>query len=507
MRLFIFALTVLSFYTFHSAWGKGKNAANPYDFNPQIRQAYRATLSLRFKQARALLATEHAAHPNNLAADYVDNYIDILTVLIDEDETEYERLAPNRDQRLERIRALGNHDSPYYRYLQAQIKIQWAAAKAKFDDYVSGVNTALEVKKAYSLLSENERLYPAFIANKQSLGMLHAAIGTIPDEYRWGANLFGMSGSIARGQHEVEEVLAYAKRNDFFFEEETVVMYAFLLLNLSNEGESAWNAIRSSRFDPNTNPLAAFVQANVALHTGRTDEAIALLVHAPQGKEFYPFPQLDYTTGFAKLYHLDSDAKVYLERYVRTFRGRHYVKDAYMRLAWDALLHNDLEGYRRNIALCKLRGFAMSDSDKMALKNAKSGETPNVSLLRARLLFDGSYLDRANEELRRIAPASLTRPQDKLEYVYRLGRVAHKQGNFARAVEYYTQTVTQGQASPYYFAANAALQLGLLYEAAGSNHNSTKARQYFELCLSLNPADYKESLHQKAKAGLNRLKK
>jgi tetratricopeptide (TPR) repeat protein len=57
---------------------------------------------------------------------------------------------------------------------------------------------------------------------------------------------------------------------------------------------------------------------------------------------------------------------------------------------------------------------------------------------------------------------------------------------------------------PYYYAANAALKLGELYEM---QNNFDKAIEAYENCLEMKPDNYRISIHQKAKAGLNRLQK
>ena len=59
------------------------------------------------------------------------------------------------------------------------------------------------------------------------------------------------------------------------------------------------------------------------------------------------------------------------------------------------------------------------------------------------------------------------------------------------------------QQSPYYFAANAALQLGIIYEKQA---DFKKAAEYYELAQSMENVEYKNSINQKAKAGLNRIK-
>ena len=180
-----------------------------------MKAAYKATLNLRLAEAKKMTTAERTQNRNALAADYVDDYIDFFKIFITEEKANYERLSANRDYRLDRIDALGDKKSPYHRYMQAQIRLHWAIVKVKFEDYLSA---GLDIKKAYALLEENQKLFPNFVANKASLGVLHAVVGTIPDDYKWTVSLVGMNGTIAQGQREIEEVLAYSRKNDFLFD-------------------------------------------------------------------------------------------------------------------------------------------------------------------------------------------------------------------------------------------------------------------------------------------------
>ena len=90
--------------------------------------------------------------------------------------------------------------------------------------------------------------------------MLHAAIGTIPDEYKWGVSwIGGMKGTIDQGIGELEAVINYGNKNEFLFKDESVVMYAFVMLHLNNKPEKAWQVISTSKIDPKTSPLAPSV--------------------------------------------------------------------------------------------------------------------------------------------------------------------------------------------------------------------------------------------------------
>ena len=71
------------------------------------------------------------------------------------------------------------------------------------------------------------------------------------------------------------------------------------------------------------------------------------------------------------------------------------------------------------------------------------------------------------------------------------------------AKENYQKTIDLGRNTNYFFAAKSALQLGIIYE---KNANNTKAVFYFNECIAMEDHEYEQSLEQKAKAGLNRLK-
>ena len=489
--LFVFCLLCATHYA----------QADNFEFSQNVKAAYKACLSLRLAEAKKLTLAERSQHRNALAADYVDDYVDFFKLFITEEKKEYDRLSANEAYRLGRIDEFGDPKSPYHRYMQAQIRLHWAIVKVKFEDYISA---GLDIKKAYALLEENKKLFPDFVANKASLGVLHAVVGTIPADYKWTVSLVGMSGTIAQGQREIEEVIAYSRKNDFLFEEETIVMYAFLLLHLGNKSDDAWRNIHSPKLNAATNPLACFVQANVAMHTGRIDEAIKLLEKCPESADFQPFVYMNYMLGLAKLYKGDKDAAVYLQRFVTTFKGLHYVKDAYLKLAWEALLRDDAAAYAKYLAACRTNGKATTESDKKALRDAKSGIPANKILLRARLLFDGGFFQKALAQLSAFNEKNFTTANTQLEFLYRMGRIHDKLGNEAECIDFYTKTIERGKTETYYFACNAALQLGIFYE---NKKKYAEARTNFNLCLSISPSEYKDGLHQKAKAGLNRLKK
>jgi TPR repeat protein len=83
-----------------------------------------------------------------------------------------------------------------------------------------------------------------------------------------------------------------------------------------------------------------------------------------------------------------------------------------------------------------------------------------------------------------------------------LGRIQHKKENYQQAIYYYKMAMKNGADYTYYFAANAALNIGLIYEAL---ENKDLAAYYFKACLKMRDHEYQRSIDQKAKAGLKRL--
>ena len=94
-------------------------------------------------------------------------------------------------------------------------------------------------------------------------------------------------------------------------------------------------------------------------------------------------------------------------------------------------------------------------------------------------------------------------PEQKTEYYYRLARIYDDLGRKEEAIAAYLTTIRLGEKQREYFAAKAALQLGYIYE---KRQDPSQAIGYFQKCVAIKDHDYKNSLDQKAKAGMARCK-
>ena len=476
--------------------GNSKPAYFRYTLKAQ--DAYQLVINLRLDEAEEALNNLKLAEPDNLIVYHIEDYVDFFKVFITEDKKLFKKLEKNKNRRLRKIRS-GEKSSPYYLYAQAEINLHWALLRIKFGEYLSAFN---EVSDAYQLLKKNDSKFPDFIANKKSLGILHSIVGSVPDKYRWGVKLIGkIDGSIPQGKKEIESVLAYAEKNDFTFRDETEIMYAFLLLHLSNQGELAWEVISKSRLDPAKNPLGCFVQANIALHAGKSKEAEAILRKRPYGKQFFDLPYLHYMMGLTKLYRLDAGAEDDFLKFLKFQKGKSYIKETYQKLAWNALIHGDSEQYNQYMSLCKTKGNKRQEGDEAAYDDAMRGEIPDVRLLKARMLFDGGYYRQAHELLEKLKKEDFANDDLQLEFLYRSARVSQKLGWYTESIVRYLDVLEKKDQTSSYYPCNAALQIGIIYEELG---NIKKAREYFKKTLKIKPSEYRTALHGKAKAGLSR---
>lgn len=458
---------------------------------------YEQILQLDLGGAIATSLVIKEKEPDNLVVHHLENYADFFRLYLTEDEDLLEELLPRRAARLAALEELAD-DDPWRRYALAEIRLHWAMIRLRFESYYPAFR---DVNKAHKLLRENAERFPDFLPTYKDLGLLHAAVGAVPPQFKWGLELFSsLSGDVARGSREMERALA---ATDHPFYRETAVLYALMCLHLRGEPETAWQIVSDLGLRPATNKLHCFVLANVAMRSGRNEPALRWLSRQPRNRDHLDFPYLDFMLGLAKIRDLDYGAGLYFQSFLSRFRGRHFVKEAIQKIAWCELLRNRPEAYRERLATLGHRGNTTNGGDANADGEARAGRLPHLGLLRARLLFDGAYFQRARNELDGIEPRSLT-PTQQLEYTYRTGRVLHGLQDWNAALAFYERTIMEGAEAESFFACNAALQAGLIHEKLLQPQRAIK---YFQRCLDLNPREYRTGLHIQAKAGINRLRR
>ncbi len=488
---FILLICAFLFFQLTEAVGQGY-----FEITDDIREAYQLAISLKKEKALKKIAEIKESDPGNLMVYHVENYVDFFEVFINEDEETFKRLEKNKDKRIDKIKE-GDKSSPYYRFSQAEILLQWALARSKFNQKFKA---ARELLNANGLLEENAKLHPDFIYNYKSLSIIHVLSRSIPGLLRF---LFNIKGSIEEGTREIATLYDASMKNGMMFKDEIVIIYAYILYYQNNKRDEALELLEKHYGNSTLNhPLISFVAANFSQKNGNNDLAITMLSDRIQSDDAIPFYYLDFLIGKFKLYRLDEDADEYLLKFINNFNGQHYIREAYQKMAWYQLvIHDDLAGYKKYMSMVTSRGNDLIDEDKQAEKEAKLGKIPHPDLLKARLLFDGAYYNRAYNLLIKKA-MEFQDPYDLMEYNYRMGRITHLLKNYTDAINYYVYTINKAVGDSYY-PCNAALQIALILE---DQERYEQALQYIEMCLDMSPEEYKNSLHQKAKSARIRIK-
>jgi len=460
-------------------------------------------MCLRFAKAGSMMQSEIKLNPDNQVPYIIENYIDFLKVMIGEEENDFLRLKENRDLRLQKL-AIHGKNSPWYLYSQSMVYLQSGVARIKFGEYV---NASLDINRAYRLLIENKRLFPDFVMNKAGLGILHSLIGTVPGKYRWAVRSLRFEGTIPEGNSEIKEAYMQVASDPqlSFLLPETAFLLTFVTLNLAANVPAALilaEKLNASPLTPITkeSPLLVYAFASIYSRAGENDKVIKLLTECQLTADRYPFHYLNYLLGVAKLNRLDADACYPLLNFLGSFKGKNYIRSAYMHLAWYYLIQKEPQQYSIYLERIKLRGNDQVDNDREALIFAGKNSKPDLSLIKARLLFDGGYYARAKHELDGFKASD---KKSGLEYTYRLGRIYHNWGKTEEAIPFYKETIRNGDRLPYYFAANSSLQLGMIYE---KRNDYTQAKIYYSKVLDMDFEEYQFSISNKAQAGLNRIK-
>ncbi|MBL4655685.1 MAG: tetratricopeptide repeat protein [Bacteroidia bacterium] len=333
------------------------------------------------------------------------------------------------------------------------------------------------------------------------MGLLHTLIGSIPDKYKWGVDLIGMEGDLDQGINELTELMKNPPTEYKHIDSEVKILLSFILKYYRMFDHDSRQYLNATKHD-SSSLLWVFCKADELMVKRENETVIKLLENRPTDDGYLPFYFLDYLTGISKLKRLDSDANEPLEYFIEHFNGLNYIKSAYQKLAWHYLINDDPEKYHYYINFCKDNGDTFIDDDVQALKELESGVVPHKDILKARLLFDGGYFEKADKILNEIPEQSLTTEKNKVELIYRKARLLHEWGKPDEAIPYYDQTLVNAIELKFYFAANSALQLGYIYE---KRQDYKKAKVHYEKCIDIHDHGYKSYLEFKSKLALNKL--
>lgn len=470
-------------------------AQSHYIFTPGCEKAYNAIFDLNLNTAKNLLQNERKQYPANKIPVLLENQIDFIFAFIGEEKSAFEKLKNAAEKRIELLES-EKEVSPWRNYIKAEIYLHNAFARLKFQEYFFA---AYEFRKAYNMLEENQKLYPSFLPNKKSLGLIHSLVGAVPEKYQWVLKIAGFKGTIRQGINEINDIL-FSNSRDAYFKKEALLVKSFVEQNIRKDSTQVFLCIRllEEGIKKSGSPLYRFMLASLLSHNGLNDKAIEVLSTKKESE--FPFFYLDFIEASYKLDRLDKDSNVGFSVYLKNFRGKSFLKTAAHRLSWYCLLNGRKDLYEYYKKQVREIGNEEADEDKQALKESLL-PAPQINLLKARLLFDGGYYKQSRSELLAIKEISGLNFRERVEYLYRLARVCHQLKELDQARKYYLETIALSKDYPFYFAANSYLQLGWIEE---EEKNYKQAAFFYRQAVLLENHEYENSIEQKAKAGIRR---
>jgi hypothetical protein len=467
----------------------------PASLSPTASRAYTELLKLKLKASRQLLATEPASAPGTLL---VADCADFVELLISQDADRYDDALAAQDSRLaalERAPASALRD-----YAQAEIRLHQAVAQLAFHHEVRG---AWNLRQAVLLMQAVVQRYPAFLPARKTLGICQFGIGSLPEGYHWLLRLLGLRASVEEGLANLSR--AAAQPHDF--QPESQILLALIRESYYKKGdESLAVAGRLAREQPD-NLLFSYLVISLNKRQHHGEAALTAYRARPTGPAYLSLAYLHHVAGDLFLYRGDYAASTAEnQQFLREFRGEYYRKDAAFKLYLAAWLGGaspaTAEGYRQQI---NLAGPLIIEEDIYAQRFYHDAQPLNPALTRARLLTDGGYYAQALSILQQARSAPTSSVRDRLEAPYRRARAWQGLGQPDSARADYGRTLRLSAAlgePAYYFAPQAALQLGYLAQAANQR---AAAKSYFEKAMSYPKHEYKNSTDQKAKVALRGL--
>lgn len=476
--------------------------AKSLEFTPAIENAFKSAQQLNTSEAKKWIGADQRTNPANQMYVVIESYLDFFKAFAGEDAEAARMIQQHKSHRIQKINDTPD-SNPLKKWALATIYLHSAASRSKFGDAYSA---ALELRKAYFLLNENEIKYPSFVPNKVSLGFLTALLGGIPPQYQWVLKLASMDGDVIAGTNLLYSVVLDQDESVFnkLFRTEALFFLTFIEANLNPDKSIAEKLLIYFTKDDEQSPLMMYAKANLEMRTGKNDDALKTLHLAIDHQTDEPLFYLHYIRAEAMLRKLDFSAQKEYDFFLIHFKGTNYKLDARRKLAWIDLLKGDSLSYLRQMKQLHTFQSGQVESDKQALREASLLRAPDSTLLKARLLFDGGYFARAEAVLSQAGKHFiLLKEPEKLEYYYRTGRIKHAVRDFSEALRYYQLCIAKGRDRQEYYAANAALFSGEIYLLRS---DSNEAKKMFELCLTLKPEEYSSGIHAKARAGLTRIR-
>jgi tetratricopeptide (TPR) repeat protein len=476
--------------------------ARDFEWNASLQTAYQEIIRLKLARGKSLLAQTQQS--DNGCIYYLESMAEMAEMAIVESKANYENFLNHQDERLEKIEAL-DETSPYHDFLLAEIHLHTAFIKLKYGHELKGAN---EVIKAYRLLMANTKRFPKFLPQQKSVGILQIVIGATPKKYQWVTNLLGIRGDITQGLQALATVKKYDKTYAAEAELFEYILYTYVLTSKIDLSGNLVNFVQSHP----DNLAFSFIATSLLIRMSRSELALQVLKKSPSGTAYPRMPFMNYFLGEIYLQKGKYEQAIAAyQQFTSQYKGFNYLKDTYFKLFLSHYLAEESEKANQYLTTIATVGSTAMEVDKTALKMSQhylqqKNEWMNdteKALKKVQLATEGGYYPEGLSLLKAIPEKQLSVPKNKVEWIYRLGRIYHLTNDFVHAQQAYLRVIASTEKqNKWYYSPRSCLYLGNLYQ---ENKDKTNALYYYQKALTYDDYEGSNGVEVKVKAALNTL--
>jgi len=467
-----------------------------YDVNDNCKNAWMLLMDLEIDQAKELLADEIKSNPENYYAYYLDQTCDAFKLFINSSDEEYEEFVENFSKKRD-IMDGKDEDSPYYLACYAEMELQLTMFNIIHGSRFGGIKKGYSAyKKVYRNLEE----YPEFEPNLKLDGFFNVAISNLPPFVKWVISFFGVSTDFDYGFQLLNE--NYLLQKEIWGINAESALFVLLAAKVNKTPELVYDFTKSLDGNISQTFIHQYFKANIAYRTGKNEEALKILQQIDIKENAFADVIYSYLMGKILLRKLDPNAGYYLSRYLSYLEKKEYLKEMNYKLALFYLINNNHQKFLEHCEIVRNEGMDMNERDREALYDANLDYDPDLNLVKARLLLEGGYFDQFNIALKSFEANHRKGLAYELEYHFLKSRYEALRKNKHVAIAKFRKVIELGENQDYYFASEAALRLGNIYQEMGK---IKLAKEYYEKSIKLYNSDYYEYIEDKAVKGLNSL--
>lgn len=453
-----------------------------YEITNNCKQAWEAIIDLRFESADSIINNELSSNPDNYYAYYLMQMGEAYALLIDQSVEGYEQFSDNYKKRVEYLEDKDS-ESPYYLSCLAEMQLQMGIFNILFENKFKGLRNCYG---SYKKTFKNLKINPDYKESKKLKGIFYVAIANLPPFVSWAANAFGVEGDYKRGYRILDHFYEnYSNTNGLAQE---AALCNILTFKLNKDPKSAYDFIAkldSSYFNYN---LIEYFHSNIYYLNGYNETALNILNKSSLDSTQTYFNGYNYLMGKILLRKLDSSSIIYFTEYLNNNHYKQYVKEINYKMALAYLVQGDLNKYNLYLNYAKTNGEEITERDRETAYDINIDYIPNITLLKADLQIKGGYFDQAIIYLNSFDISENNFLPYELKYLLLNGIYYYNTNEHEKAIYYFKKVVDKGSNYDYYFADEAAMYLGMIYE----NTDRNLSKKYYEIAIDLYQSNYYE---------------